>query len=78
VLVATPDGTVVQMPIVDVNTDPNAKGLELTYGASKLFQTRGARQLGYKIVNRNGETMAPTYGAKPSEMKGRQTYISPV
>jgi len=78
VLVATPDGTVVQMPIVDVNTDQNARGLELTYGASKLFQTRGARQLGYKIVNRNGETIAPTYGVKPSEIKGRQTYISPV
>jgi hypothetical protein len=58
VQVVSPDGKLIQMPIVDVGPGARTHNrIDLTYAASRLFRTEGKSILGYQFVDRYGRPL---------------------
>lgn len=58
VQVVSPDGKIIQMPMVDVGPGAHTHNrIDLTYAASRLFRTQGKTILGYQFVDRYGRPL---------------------
>src|SRR6266481_51712 len=58
VQIVSPDGKMIQMPIVDVGPGASTHNrIDLTYAASHLFGTKGKTILGYQFVDRYGRPL---------------------